>query len=383
MNGERLRGALERPAGGPGGDRGAAGSGGPAPRLLLAADVGNSKTDVVLLHPDGVLLAAVRGPTASHQRVGMDAGTGMLRVLVDRARAVAGLAPADGPAASLAVICAAGADFRDEIARLTELYRGAGVARDVHVRNDTDAVLLAGSPVEWGVAVVCGAGINCLGIAPGGREARYPALGPISGDRGGGAWLGAEALAAAVRGRDGRGPRTELERLVPARFGLGRPLDVTMAIYRGRLARGRVRDLAPDVFAAAVAGDAVARSIVDALADEIVLMAGAIVRRLRIARREPPVVLGGGVFRADDPAFFERIAAGLRGVAPGATVHRLEAPPVLGAALAAIATGGRPDEASVGRLRAMVRAATFVTIDASDVPADVTVLTPDPGQGRR
>jgi N-acetylglucosamine kinase-like BadF-type ATPase len=333
--------------------------------ILVGADVGNSKTDVALFRPDGTLLAAVRGPTASHQRVGMDAGAGTLRVLVDRARAAAGLEPADGPAASLAVVCAAGADFRDEIARLTDLYRRAGVARDIHVRNDTDAVLLAGSPVAWGIAVVCGAGINCLGVAPDGREARYPALGPISGDRGGGAWLGAEALAAAVRGRDGRGPRTELEHLVPARFGLRRPIDVTIALYRERLARGRVRDLAPVVFAAAVAGDAVARSLVDSLADEIVLMAGATIRRLRIARREPPVVLGGGVFRADDPAFFERIAAGLRAIAPGATTHRLEAPPVLGAGLLALDTSGA-DRAARARLRAGLGEAALASGSALD-----------------
>jgi hypothetical protein len=45
------------------------------------------------------------------------------------------------------------------------------------------------------------------------------------------------------------------------------------------------------------------------------------------------VVLGGGVFGADDPAFYARIEAGVRAVAPRATIVRLTAPPVLGAAL--------------------------------------------------
>jgi len=31
------------------------------------------------------------------------------------------------------------------------------------------------------LAVVCGAGINCIGIAPDGRQARFPALGEITG----------------------------------------------------------------------------------------------------------------------------------------------------------------------------------------------------------
>jgi len=203
------------------------------------------------------------------------------------------------------------------------------------------------------VAVVCGAGINCTAIAPGGREARFPALGEISGDWGGGCALGSAALAAAVRARDGRGPRTALERLVPARFGLRRPVDVTMALYRGGLDEEHLADLAPDVFAAAGRGDAVARAILDRLADEIVAMAGAAVRRARLVRRAPPVVLAGGIFRADDAAFFDRIRDGIGRVAPGAQVVRLDAPPVLGAALLALDLLGRSDRAAASaRLRA-------------------------------
>ena len=50
------------------------------------------------------------------------------------------------------------------------------------VRNDTFAVLRSGTGAPAGVAVVCGAGINCVGIAPDGRAARFPALGAITGD---------------------------------------------------------------------------------------------------------------------------------------------------------------------------------------------------------
>ena len=62
-------------------------------------------------------------------------------------------------------------------------------------------------------------------------------------------------------------------------------------------------------------------------------MATAIIRRLHLTRRDVDVTLAGGVFRADDPVFEARIAAGVHAVAPRARVHRLDAPPVLGAAL--------------------------------------------------
>jgi hypothetical protein len=45
------------------------------------------------------------------------------------------------------------------------------------------------------------------------------------------------------------------------------------------------------------------------------------------------VVLAGSVFRTDDRGFIGRIRSGIAAVAPQATLVRLDAPPVLGAAL--------------------------------------------------
>ena len=57
--------------------------------------------------------------------------------------------------------------------------------------------------------------MNCVGVGPDGRHVRFPALGQISGDAmDGGAAVGLAAVAAAARSEDGRGPMTELERLV-------------------------------------------------------------------------------------------------------------------------------------------------------------------------
>ena len=46
--------------------------------VVLAVDGGNSKTDVALVADDGAFLAAVRGPTVSHQAVGL--AEGMVRL---------------------------------------------------------------------------------------------------------------------------------------------------------------------------------------------------------------------------------------------------------------------------------------------------------------
>jgi N-acetylglucosamine kinase-like BadF-type ATPase len=298
-------------------------------RTVLAVDGGNSKTDVAIVADDGRLLAAVRGPTCSHQQVGL--GPGLERLAGMVAAVVAEARLDERP--DIAVYSLAGADTKADVRSLTSALDERGFAADQLVVNDAFGALRAGTDRSWGVVVICGQGVNAAGVAPGGRTARLDALGPISGDWGGGTDVGWAGLAAAVRARDGRGPRTRLERDVPAHFGLGTPAAVTAAMYTGRIDERRIGELAPVVFAAASTGDGAARAIVDRLADEVVVMAGAMIRRLHLTRRDPDVVLAGGVFRARDPRFYGRIELGVAAIARRARVVGLAAPPVAGAAL--------------------------------------------------
>ena len=300
---------------------------------VLAVDGGNSKTDVALVGPDGGLLAAVRGPTTSHQAVGLEAGIARLVGLVEEVARQAGLDPTARPISTIGVHAIAGADFTADVRMLERALAGARLSARAVVVNDCIGALWAGASEGWGIALICGQGINGAAIAPDGRTARFDGVGDISGDWGGGTSVGMAGLAAAVRARDGRGPRTSLEGLVPAHYGLGRPSAVTRAFYDGRIADARVGELSPVVFGAAGDGDPVARSIVDHLADELVTMAVALARRTAMTRRPVEVVLGGGVFSTTDEPFFARIEAGIRAVVHDARLVRLDVPPVTGAAL--------------------------------------------------
>ncbi len=269
-----------------------------------------------------------------------------LRALTDEAVRQAGVrAPAE-----VGAFCVAGADFRADVNALTRAFGEAGVADRVSVRNDAFAALRAGAPRGWGVVVICGAGVNAVGVGPDGRTARLAAIGDFSGDWGGGYGVGKEALGSAMRARDGRGAPTSLARLVPARLGFKRPIDVIRALYDGRMNARRLEELAPLTFEQATAGDAVARAIIDRLADELGTMAVAIARQLRVVRLDPDVVLTGGVFRATDAAFYRRIEDGIHAHIPDARVRPLGMRPVVGAALLGLdqlgVARGRPGRAS-------------------------------------
>jgi N-acetylglucosamine kinase-like BadF-type ATPase len=306
---------------------------------VLAADGGNSKTDLALVEADGRLLAFARGPQSSPHHLGEDGCMRVLASLFEDARAEAKL---DGRIVDVALLCMAGVDFPREEERLAELVGARGWAAGTTVLNDTFAVLRAGTEQGWGVAVVCGAGINCVGVAPDGRQVRFPALGPITGDWGGGFDVGLAAMSSAARSFDGRGPKTTLEQAVPAHFGFATPYELAEAIHAKRIQERRLLELAPVVFAEAE-DDEVAAKIVDRLAAEVVALARVALDRLGLGE----VLLGGGLLQGEDSRVVERIREGLRDV----EVRLTGAPPIVGAALLGLDQVGANAEAQA-RVRA-------------------------------
>ena len=299
---------------------------------ILAVDGGNSKLDAVLLSRGGRVLGAARGGGASFSPGDHEESFAELAATVGRACKAAGIRPGASPIAEVAVFCLAGADLPVDDRRLLRTMRSLRWTERLVLRNDTFAVLRAGTDRPWGVGVVCGTGLNCSAVSPAGKIVRYAAIGDISGDGGGGDWLGLQALRAAIRGRDLRARRTALERDVPAHFGLNSPKQVMQAIYLGQVDRHRLTELPRVVFRASKGGDAAAQEIVDGLAAEIVAMVVSAMRRLRMTQTDADVVLGGGVARGRDPRLLSHIEEGVRAVAPAARVSVLDEPPVLGAA---------------------------------------------------
>lgn len=325
------------------------------PQVVLAVDGGNSKIDVVLCTGGGRLVATARLMRNGAEQWRDDGWIGVLDRAVESVWSQARGGAGHARSAEIGVYCLAGADLPQDYRWIDRALKGRRWAKRTFILNDTDAVLRAGTDRGWGIAVVCGAGMNCLGVGPNGRSVRFPALGPVSGDWGGGYALGQDALFLAIRGRDGRGSRTSLERLVPQHFGLSRPLAVTGAIHLGRLNEHRLTELAPVVFGAAREGDEVARGLLDRQADEVAGWVSATARRLRVASRDVEVILGGGVFRNEDPRFLDRIEEGIRRAIPRAAVRVLDVPPVVGSALIGLdRVQARP--AAARRVRAAVTA---------------------------
>lgn len=330
--------------------------------LVLAVDGGNAKTDVALLGSGGELVSLVRGAGSSPHSLGVDGCVDLLESLVERAVVRARLGRVNRPFASTACILLAGADLPEERSALRSRIEQQDWSERLVVDCDTLALLRAGTDRGWGIAVVCGAGINCLGVGPDGREARFLSLGEISGDWGGGADVGLAALSAAARSADGRGPRTILESAVPAHFGLGEALELSRAVHLRQISASRLGELAPIVLALGDQ-DRVAASIVGRLADEVSALASAAMRRLELTDADPDVVLGGRLLRSVAPSVVDTIALLIHEVAPNARVVVSPSEPIVGAALLGLDAIGADATASARGRAELDAAAAGVRVE--------------------
>jgi N-acetylglucosamine kinase-like BadF-type ATPase len=328
-------------------------------KTVLAIDGGNIKTDVALVAGDGRLLSLIRGGTSSPHSLGFRRSVELLSDLVANAHAAAitghggPLAPdaesAPERIADIARVLLAGADLPEEVADLQSALGALGWAPELVVENDTLALLRTGTGRGWGIAVVCGGGINAVGIDRDGRAARFPALGAITGDWGGGHDVGVAALSAAARSADGRGPHSTLEHAVPRHFGLGSPFEVARAVHFKEISLEELAQLSPVVFEQSET-DATAHAILEHVADEVVALARAALNRLDLCDAGADVVLGGGLMRAAPPWMLERIEQGVRAVSASVSLAVAQEGPIVGATILGLdAIGAGPEAVSRAR----------------------------------
>jgi N-acetylglucosamine kinase-like BadF-type ATPase len=312
----------------------------PHDAIVIALDGGGSKTDGVALDLDGNVISWMRKPGSSIGSGDIQHSVSIVDSLIAELRAATGNRPL-----LQTNIYLSGLDLPIEETAFSNALQhkewAVGVTgNQVIVGNDMFALLRAGSEEPNAVAVVCGTGINCVGVREDGVHFRFMAWGTISGDFGGGWFLGEQALFHAARAIDGRGPSTLLATSIPTFLGLPDVPSVVEAFHFGRLASARFHTLAPLVLEASAAGDAVANDIVDRQAEEIVTMAVTALERLELLGQAVPVVLGGGIIASGNSRLLHGIENGLAARAPMAKIKFVRSRPILGAALLALETVG-------------------------------------------
>jgi glucosamine kinase len=291
---------------------------------VLGIDAGGTKTICYLADGEGRVVGEGRGGGANLQAHGELEVEKVLHAVVEVACGDRAILPA---AVCLGI---AGVDRPEDDRVVRGIMRRLGFRAHTLVVNDALVALVAGVGNQHGVVIVAGTGSIAYGVNRDGFAARAGGWGYVLGDEGSGYWIGREALAAAVREDDGRGPRTRLTPLILEHFKLTQAAGLVREVYDKGLQRQGIAALGPVVERARGEGDVVAAEILRTASGELTRAAASVIERLEMRGDAFEVVRSCGMFRLI-PWLVGDVTRRLAEVAPRAIVARLEVEPASGA----------------------------------------------------
>ncbi len=268
------------------------------PLLLLGIDGGGTKTSALLAarRADAQLATIGRGESgpSNPRAAGWDAALRHIDEAVDAAFAAAGR-----PRQRVAALClaVAGAGHAAVRARFDQWCATRGLADARCIVTDAQIVVRAGRAAGTAIALIAGTGSLAYGRTPAGESARAGGWGHLLGDEGSGYAVGLSALRAAARAVDRRGPETQLTSRLRQHLRIDDPWELIPIMYEDPEVRQHIARFAPEVFAAAAAGDRVACDIVGQAARDLAAMVRAVAKSLACAERGYQLIFSGGLLR--------------------------------------------------------------------------------------
>ena len=263
-------------------------------KIVLAVDGGGTKTVSWLarVRPEDGPQILGRGAAGSSnlQAVGSENALANLSFAIKSSWIDAGLQPA---AADVAVFALAGSGQVEAQAQVLDWAMRQAIAKKVQVLHDARAVLLAGTPAGWGVALVAGTGAVAFALDATGKQAVAGGWGHWFGDEGSAFWLGQFALRTATQAVDGRGSSSRLTQAILDRLEITEPKEMLSALSRGGDVRQAIAALADLVSLLAAEEDEVAARIVDEAVAHLAGLVVCVANQLSIGKQFPLALAGG------------------------------------------------------------------------------------------
>lgn len=311
-------------------------------RLYAGFDGGGTRTTCVLCDPAGSVLGVGSGGRSNYHNTGVRNALASLRRAFEGALARSGVE--DDRLKLEACFGLAGLDSPKD---MTTMRRAIGSmplglgrrTRDLLVNDWRTAV--AGAFIEEpGVTLIAGTGCVAAAQSDHGRKVvRVGGWGHIVDDRGSSYDIGRDALYAAMRDHDGRGPKTALLGLIMRRLKAREPQGIIAQVYAGHMTVSKIASLSTLVSEAAEGGDRVATEMLGEkgrILGELVVSAAS---RLRMLDERFGVSLNGGVFKAGEPVLAP-LRETILAAAPKARIVEPKLPPACGAVVLLLRRAG-------------------------------------------
>jgi len=326
--------------------------------LYAGFDGGGTRTTCVLCDASGSVLGVGSGGRSNYHNTGLPRAIASIRRAFEGALAQSGVA--ESRASLAACYGLAGLDSPEdmEIVKrgIASMSLGLGGKRSDLVVNDWRTAV-AGAFIE-GPGVTLIAGTGCVAAAQrdlGKGVVRVGGWGHIVDDRGSAYDIGRDALYAAMRDHDGRGPKTRLLRLIMRRLGVSEPQGIIARVYPGHMTVSEIASLSTLVSEAAEGGDEVALGILKEKGEilgELVVTAAS---KLEMLGSRFGVSLNGGVFGAGRP-LLGPLEGTIHAAAALAEVVEPRLPPACGAVVLLLGRAGvEVDDAVVDTMRSSLK----------------------------
>ena len=184
--------------------------------------------------------------------------------------------------------------------------------------NDIQIGMRAGTASVVSIALISGTGSNGYAVDARGDEAWVSGRGHLMADEGSGYAIGLAGLHAVRKSEDGRGPHTDICKLLFEHMNAQSTEDLMERLYDPKFGKKGVSELNQIVELAAAGGDRIAGKIHDEAAAELILMAETLHKRLHFGRDPVDTVLIGGTINKNKELLsrFLRRARRLRWMRP-------------------------------------------------------------------
>ena len=304
-------------------------------QYFLGADLGATKTHVMIADETGKLLGFGESGPGNHESVGYEVFQANLHEAVKAALQEAKLSPQDLSGAGFGI---AGYDWPSERAHMLKVVNSLHLGGAQELVNDTELGILVGSPRGWGVTVVSGTGCNCRGWdATRTRFGRVTGGGVACGEFAGASELIFMTSRALAYEWTGRGPATALSKVFVEKYGV-KDLGTLLESFITNEMELNPAD-ARLVFQVAAEGDAVAIDLIRWAGCELGEMANAVIRQLDFQQQDFDLVLIGSMFDGG-ALLIDEMKNTVYPIAPKANFIRAKEPPVIGAVLLGMETAG-------------------------------------------
>jgi len=304
-------------------------------RYYLGVDVGGTKTHTVIVDETGRVAGFGESGPGNHQGVGYDGMFNTLQQGLTQALAAERIGIEQIAGAGFGI---AGYDWPSETPKMEKTIRALGLQAPFRIVNDAVPGIIAGAQEGWGIGVVSGTGCNCYGLSKDHqRIGRVSGYGIMMGEGAGGTEIVFRAMHMVNYAWIKRVPPTALTQAFIDHVGANDELDLIEGYAEQRYDVGAAA--APIIFRVAESGDEVARDVVRWAGVELGEMVKAVVRQLEFESLAFDVVLAGSMF-AGGALLIDPLQATVHELAPGARFVHPSVPPVAGAALLGMESGG-------------------------------------------